>query len=71
MDRFNLKKQKVRTSIRSGCRSKLNMNGDYMDNVRCETRRTSRIKKGAYLEDKITSLEQTVRLKILETCPLP
>jgi hypothetical protein len=42
------------------------VNGDNMDNVRCEVCRTFRTKKGNNRKTKLMSLRQTVRISILE-----
>jgi hypothetical protein len=44
------------------------VNGDNMDNVRCEASRTFRTKKREYLKNKINELEKTLRIRILEIC---
>jgi hypothetical protein len=46
------------------------MNGDNMDNVRCEASRTFRMKEREYLKDRFNELK-TNRTKILGTCTEP
>jgi hypothetical protein len=44
------------------------INGDNLNSIKRETSRHFRNKKKAYLEEELTSLERTVRTRILETC---
>jgi hypothetical protein len=44
------------------------MNGDNINNIRCEASRTFRAKKGNIWKTKLMSLKQTVRKRILEIC---
>jgi hypothetical protein len=44
------------------------MNGDNMNNVRCEASRHFRNKKKEPLKDKLKSLQGTVRTRTSETC---
>jgi hypothetical protein len=44
------------------------LNGDNLNNVRCEASRHSRNKKRKYQKDKVKELKMTVRTRILKTC---
>jgi hypothetical protein len=44
------------------------VNGDNMDNIRCEASITFRTKKREYLKNKINELETNSRTRILEIC---
>jgi hypothetical protein len=44
------------------------INGDDLQNSRCETSRTFRNKKREYLRGKINELETKIKTKILEIC---
>jgi hypothetical protein len=43
------------------------MNGDNLNNIRCETSKLLRNKNGEYLKAEMMSLQQTVRTRTLET----
>jgi len=43
------------------------INGDHLNNVRCEASRTLRNKKGEYLKDKINELKTNSKNKASET----
>jgi hypothetical protein len=45
------------------------VNEDNLSDVRQEAGRHFRNKKREYLKDKLTSLNQTVRIRTPETCP--
>jgi hypothetical protein len=44
------------------------INGDNLNNVRCEASRYFRNKKREYLKDKINEIERIVRRSTSETC---
>jgi hypothetical protein len=44
------------------------IDGDNLNNVRCEASRYFRNKKGEYLKDKSMSLQRTIRTRTLEIC---
>jgi hypothetical protein len=43
------------------------MNGDNMENVRCESNRILSLKEREYLKDRFNELK-TYKMKILDTC---